>query len=34
MLVPGYKADIVVLDENLQMKGLFIDGELIRDRFA
>ncbi len=34
MLVPGYKADIVVLDQNLQMKGLFIDGELIRDRFA
>ena len=34
MLVPGYKADIVVLDQNLQMKGLFVDGELIRDRFA
>ncbi len=34
MLVPGYKADVVVLDENLQMKGLFIDGNLIRDRFA
>ncbi len=34
MLVPGYKADIVILDENLQMKGLFVDGELIRDRFA
>jgi len=34
MLVPGYKADIVILDQNLQMKGLFIDGELIRDRFA
>lgn len=34
MLVPGYKADVVVLDENLQMKGLFIEGNLIRDRFA
>jgi N-acetylglucosamine-6-phosphate deacetylase len=34
MLVPGYKADIVVLDQNLQMKGLFIDGVLVRDRFA
>ncbi|WP_320129092.1 N-acetylglucosamine-6-phosphate deacetylase [uncultured Sphaerochaeta sp.] len=34
LLVPGYKADIVVLDQNLQMKGLFIDGNLIRDRFA
>lgn len=34
MLVPGYKADVVVLDQNLQMKGLFIDGNLIRDRFA
>ena len=34
MLVPGYKADIVVLDDNLQMKGLFVDGNLIRDRFA
>ncbi len=34
MLVPGYKADIVVLDENLQIKGLFIEGDLIRDRFA
>nr|WP_319473376.1 N-acetylglucosamine-6-phosphate deacetylase [uncultured Sphaerochaeta sp.] len=34
MLVPGYKADVVVLDENMQMKGLFVDGNLIRDRFA
>ena len=34
MLVPGYKADIVILDQNLQMKGLFINGELVRDRFA
>ncbi len=34
MLVPGYTADIVVLDKNLQMKGLFIDGNLVRDRFA
>lgn len=34
MLVPGYKADIVVLDQNMQMKGLFIDGNLVRDRFA
>ena len=34
MLVPGYRADVVVLDQNLQMKGLFIDGNLIRDRFA
>ncbi|MDD3056827.1 MAG: N-acetylglucosamine-6-phosphate deacetylase [Sphaerochaeta sp.] len=34
MLVPGYKADVVVLDENLQIKGLFIEGDLIRDRFA
>lgn len=34
MLVPGYKADVVVLDQNLQLKGLFIDGNLVRDRFA
>jgi N-acetylglucosamine-6-phosphate deacetylase len=34
LLVPGYKADIVVLDRNLQMKGLFIDGNLVRDRFS
>ncbi len=34
MLVPGYKADVVVLDDNMQMKGLFVDGNLIRDRFA
>ncbi|AEV29730.1 N-acetylglucosamine-6-phosphate deacetylase [Sphaerochaeta pleomorpha str. Grapes] len=34
LLVPGYQADIVILDQNLQMKGLFINGDLIRDRFA
>ncbi len=34
MLVPGYKADIVVLDDRMQLKGLFVDGNLIRDRFA
>ncbi len=34
MLVPGYTADIVILDKNLQLKGLFIDGNLVRDRFA
>jgi N-acetylglucosamine-6-phosphate deacetylase len=34
MLIPGNIADILVLDKNLQMKGLFIDGNLIRDRFA
>ncbi|MFA7559354.1 MAG: N-acetylglucosamine-6-phosphate deacetylase [Sphaerochaeta sp.] len=34
MLVPGNIADILVLDKNLQLKGLFIDGELIRDRFS
>jgi N-acetylglucosamine-6-phosphate deacetylase len=34
LLVPGYQADIVILDQNLQLKGLFINGDLIRDRFA
>ncbi len=34
MLIPGYTADIVVIDKNLNMKGLFVDGKLIRDRFA
>ena len=34
MLIPGNIADILVLDKNLQMKGLFIDGNLIRDRFS
>lgn len=33
-LVPGYKADITVFDEGFQLKGVFIDGELVRDRFA
>ena len=34
MLIPGNIADILVLDKNLQMKALFIDGNLIRDRFS
>jgi len=33
MLIPDYQADITVLDKNLQLKGLFVDGKLIRDRF-
>jgi N-acetylglucosamine-6-phosphate deacetylase len=33
-LVPGYQADVVVFDDNFQLKGVFIDGDLVRDRFA
>ncbi|MFA6845884.1 MAG: N-acetylglucosamine-6-phosphate deacetylase [Sphaerochaetaceae bacterium] len=34
MLIPDYKADITILDKELQLKGVFVNGELIRDRFA
>ena len=33
-LIPEYKADLTVLDKNLQLKALFIGGKLIRDRLA
>lgn len=33
MLIPDYKADITVLDKDLRLKGLFVNGVLIRDRF-
>ena len=32
-LSPGYLANIGVFDKNFQMKGLFVQGELIRDCF-
>ncbi len=33
-LIPGYKADITIFDNTFQLKGVFINGELVRDRFA
>ncbi|MGD1831873.1 MAG: N-acetylglucosamine-6-phosphate deacetylase [Sphaerochaetaceae bacterium] len=32
-LIPGYLADIVVFDDRINLKGLFIRGNLIRDNF-
>lgn len=32
-IVPEYEADLTILDENLQLKALFIKGKLVRDRF-
>jgi N-acetylglucosamine-6-phosphate deacetylase len=32
-IIPEYDADLTILDENLQLKALFIKGKLIRDRF-
>lgn len=32
-IIPEYDADLTILDENLQLKGLFIKGQLVRDRF-
>jgi N-acetylglucosamine-6-phosphate deacetylase len=34
MILPGNKADLTILDQDLRLKGLFRDGKLIRDRFA
>lgn len=33
-IIPEYKADLTVLDRNLQLKALFIGGNLVRDRLA
>ncbi|MFA6775865.1 MAG: N-acetylglucosamine-6-phosphate deacetylase [Sphaerochaetaceae bacterium] len=33
MLIPDYTADVTVLDKTFQLKGLFVNGKLIRDRF-
>ena len=32
MLIPDYRADLTILDKELQLKGLFVGGKLIRDR--
>ena len=32
MLIPDYRADLTILDKELQFKGLFVGGKLIRDR--
>lgn len=32
-LSPGYMANVVVFDKNFTIKGLFVKGQLIRDRF-
>lgn len=32
-MTPGYQANVVVFDSSFNVKGLFIRGELIRDRF-
>lgn len=33
-LIPGYLADIIVFDEEINLKGLFIRGNLIRNYFS
>lgn len=33
-LIPGYLADIVIFDEEINLKGLFIRGNLIRNYFS
>ncbi|NCB00941.1 MAG: N-acetylglucosamine-6-phosphate deacetylase [Spirochaetia bacterium] len=33
-LIPGYLADIVVFDEDINLKGLFIRGNLVRNYFS
>jgi N-acetylglucosamine-6-phosphate deacetylase len=30
-LIPGYLADIVIFDEEINLKGLFIRGNLVRN---
>ncbi len=32
-LSPGYKGDIAVFDQEYNLKGTFIEGQLIRDNF-
>jgi N-acetylglucosamine-6-phosphate deacetylase len=33
-IIPEYQADLTILDENFQLKALFINGKLVRDRFV
>ena len=34
LLIPEYKADLTVLDDNFQLKALIIEGNLIKDRLG